>query len=186
MWKFIVLSVFLGIAQGASINDVNGNYTALMVFPTLNNGTNACVRFSLSENQSNKQGSCTDGKTVYSVNFQTFERYNGIKPQDQPVFFSLPLSVVDSSNDLEENLKATCTRDGEEIKDRAAFWAVNDNYKIAEAETSQYGRIMYLIGRQLPTAAQLEQDVAKIDVLKGKVGAVICNQEIYQEFLSGN
>lgn len=186
MWKIIVLSAFLSIVEGVSVSDIYGNHTLIMMYPNNIVPTTICVTFSLSRDRRDLQATCSDGNNATNVIFRTLERHSTMQFAGTPEVMSVPLSVVENNNDLEAYMNVTCKREDKEFNDRGVLWVVNENYEITYIETKRFGTLLFLMAREVPTTVQLEQDIAKIDALKGKNGTLLCNKEIYEQYRSGN
>ncbi|KAH9628306.1 hypothetical protein HF086_017381 [Spodoptera exigua] len=157
-----------------------------MAYPNNIIPTTICVTLSLSRDRRDLQAACSDGNNATNVVFRILERHSRLHFAGNPGVMSVPLSVVENSNDLEAYMNVTCKREDKEFDDRGVIWVVNENYELTYIITKRFGTILFLMAREVPTAAQLELDIAQIETLKGKNGTLLCNKEIYEQFRSGH
>lgn len=188
MWKLIILSAFLSVCQAANINDIYGTYTAVMVYPNIS--MPICVKIALAEDPRKIQCTCSDGNNSTLVEIKMLERIAPLRVVSHPETVSGPMLAADKVDDLMLLMNVTCDCAGQEFNFRGVAKQLNENYtltfirngpKSAKASNSDF-----LLSRNLPTAADLEADIARIDELKHKSGSVMCTREVYEEIRPKN
>lgn len=173
----------LSFIQGFNSNEIYGNYTMVMVYPN-SMMMPMCLTIGLSPDGSNAQCTCSDGNNSTRLMVLTYiERIAPHRVIKQPEASTEPMRVIDDGTDLLDLRNVTCNCAEKEYHIRLAFKNINDNYMLAYVvnDLNSFAKRDFLCARNLPSSAELEADITRIEELNQRNGTRMCTREIYEE-----
>lgn len=187
MWKIIILTVLLSAVQGANIDDIYGNYTVVLMYPT-SYIVPTCVRIAFSEDRRKIKCSCSDGNNSTLVEIKNLEQLTPYGTNNDPDPVSGPMLAVDSVDDLVSLTNITCNCTDKGFNFRSVVKNVNENYMLIYVKNgpnrANHGISEVLLARTLPSTSGLDKDITLIDEVKHKNFSRTCTQEIYEQIAS--
>ena len=181
MWKVIILSALLCAVEGATVKDIYGNHSFVLVYPNNIITEPACGGITFSEDPRNIACTCSDERDCTLVVVRLLDRKDPTHPpfvKIRPVSLSVPVLVVDDLGNL-PLANVSCNYASTTFSDRSIIEIVNKNYMLGYVTTNTNDTIVFLMARELPTTLQLEEDITNIDKLKNKDWTRLCTREIY-------
>lgn len=177
----MILPTLATIIHASDVQNIYGEWVPVAFYP-VSTYVPICLRYSFNKNLEDIQCTCADEKNTVLVLLSDVT-----VPEDGFLRHPIPMLVVDKPGEEKSSLNVTCRCGDNDFKTRVVARTVNENYLVMYEilpdfdYTEMEPNTAYVFAKTLPLTDKLSNDIASIDELSKRNGAIMCTKEYYDE-----